>query len=179
MSDPKKETFTITIEDVRREYYDHEEEEYSTSETLVDRIERKAVAEVARLAMNKCADKLQAAVDEAIEETIAKVIDETVESKVRPLVEQVLDEGLKETDTWGHVKQRVTVADYVRQRLTKDRYGRGIVSDLVTEHVNRCLKSPEMVKSIDNAKAAIVKEIDDVLRGKISGAMRQAAGLKG
>lgn len=178
MADERKETFTITIEDVRRSYYDHEDEEHVTTETLVDRIERKAVAEVARQALDKCNAKCEAAIDEAITETVQRVIDETVDSKVRPVVEKIIDDGFKQTDTWGTVKGVVTVADYVRERLTKDRYGRGLVSDLVTKHVDSCLKSPDMQKAIEDAKRAIIKEVDDVLRGKIAHAVRSAAGLK-
>lgn len=128
-------------------------------------------------------DRLQEAVDRAARELIDEKAPTIIEEMLRPKIEELLTNGWRKTNQYGEPKGTETLTEYIRGQLTigaPDQYSRrqqSLAGQLLENTISAFIKQ-EMGPEIEKFKKALRSRLDDVLKGKVTEAMRQAVGLR-
>lgn len=147
----------------------------------VDGYEASNVEErVARLLADRADKEMTEKIDKAISSAVESTLRRLVEEKLRPEVERVVAAGWQQTNQWGEpTGQAVTLGQRVSQIINgKGAYDRGtMVENLAREALDKALKgelAPEIAAARDKFRALV----DETLKAKFTGVMRDALGLK-
>jgi len=119
----------------------------------------------------------------AVEDQIATIVRE----KVEPMVVEAIERGWAEHTRWGDpTGKRVTLKERVDELLRKkgdrgsigvNRGSKTLLEDVATQVITATLEK-EMKQELADAKKAFRQQVDDILAGKLTEALRDAVGLR-
>jgi hypothetical protein len=146
---------------------------------MPDWIVESVVKHAAKLALSGMRDEAKRAVKDAVDGAVAEAANEYVREKVTPLIDATIKEGWQATDSYGRPTKRVTVESIVIEQLTQsDSYDRTTwIHAQVKKHLATMIDAA-MKSEVDAARAELRKQLDAVLKAKISETIRDAVGLK-
>jgi len=120
----------------------------------------------------------------AAREAVAMVTPEVVREQLGLEVAKILAEGVPEFDSYnGQVKKHTSVQEMVAKALearTGDHYDRNrptLLETMVKAAVQEVF-TKELTKVVDDAKVAVRQQVDAVVTGRLSEALRAALGVK-
>lgn len=127
-------------------------------------------------------------VHQTIERLVTAMLREHFETTIKATVEKtvsdVLAEGWRRTDPYGHPKGEViSFKERINEIITEDTargYGqpkRTLAQNLVVESVTKVF-SEQFGKEIETARAELRRQLDAVVSGKFTETIKQALGLR-
>lgn len=115
-----------------------------------------------------------------LEEIITAEIREQATRAAPIVAEEILNQGVRRTDTWGDargepVPLKTVIAEQVKKELThrSGSRGEGVLQKMITDTVQREL-SGELKKTLDEAKAEVLKVVRDESSKIFQSAMAKA-----
>lgn len=115
------------------------------------------------------------------QEYVRNTLDDTIRARISATVDAVIADGWQQTNSYGEPSgKRITLKERVSDLLLKaqDRYDRSNWLDKQIKAAAEGVLTKEFKAEIDAAKAKVRAELDAVLTGKVTEALKSAIGLK-